>query len=42
VEASLRESDPIRAARQKDLEELIAMPFRIAVNKPDEEDGTEV
>jgi len=33
VEASLRESNPARVARQKELEERIRTPFRIADGK---------
>lgn len=39
VEASLRESDPDRAARQKALEERIRTPFRMAGDTPVAEDG---
>lgn len=41
VEASLRESNPIRAARQKALEERIMTQFRTVGNKPDAGDGRE-
>ena len=34
VEASLRESDPARSARQKELEERIRAPFRMAGDAP--------
>jgi hypothetical protein len=34
VEASLRESDPARVARQKALEERIRVPFRLASDTP--------
>ena len=34
VEASLRESDPARSARQKELEERIRAPFRMAGEPP--------
>jgi hypothetical protein len=34
VEASLRESDPVHAARQKELEERIRVPFRLASDTP--------
>jgi hypothetical protein len=34
VEASILESDPVRAARQKDLEERIMAPFRMASEPP--------
>lgn len=33
VEASLRESDPARVARQKELEERIRTPFRMVDGK---------
>lgn len=33
VEASLREADPARVARQKELEERIRTPFRIVAGK---------
>ena len=42
VEASLRESDPARAARQKELEERIRTPFRMAQDAPDAEDGRQI
>lgn len=42
VEASLRESDPARAARQKALEERIRTPFRMAGDTPAGEDGRKV
>jgi len=34
VEASLRESDPARSARQKELEERIRAPFRMVSETP--------
>ena len=34
VEASLRDCDPVRAARQKDLEKRIRTPFRIGEDSP--------
>jgi hypothetical protein len=34
VEASLRDCDPARVARQKDLEERIRTPFRIGEDTP--------
>ena len=39
VEASLRESDPARSARQKELEERIRVPFRMAGETPDRTAG---
>ena len=36
VEASLRDCDPARVARQKDLEERIRTPFRIGEDTPNE------
>ena len=34
VEASLRESDPVRVAQQKELEERVRMPFRMTDDNP--------
>jgi hypothetical protein len=41
VEASLREANPARAARQKELEERIRTPFRMAGDTPSAEDRRE-
>lgn len=41
VEASLREADPARVARQKEMEERIRTPFRMVGAPPTAEDRME-